>query len=359
MNSIGLTMVAAACLALAAFTTSSQSAPQTSNGNTRSVAPVDDLGDEQAWRERLQNHDLAVRERDFEALVQRAGESDRGRTQLEQWAADDSHVEFAWTCRLALRELKARSKSMAWPSGHEDPFEALRQRMFPGAQGRDPLGGFLFMDPFARVPGGLHGLNDPFQADTPGLESHSDGFSLEMGPDGVKARVKTRVDGEEHEEEYTAKTLDELLLAHPELRSRIGGGNAGGGFNFRFGMPGFDLERASVMRTDVLGVYIASGSSAGQSAGTGLRIERVQPGSLAQKLGLEPGFVLTSLNGRNLNSRDDISSALRERKPDQEVIVEYRDREGATSTRSWTPSEDGRGQASPLQPQGLEGLRKI
>ncbi len=353
-------MLAAPCLALAAFTTSSQSALPPSNGNTRSVVPADDLGDEQAWRERLQNHDLAVRETDFEALVGRAGESERARTQLEQWAADSEHLEFAWTCRLALRELKVRAKSMASRSGDEDPFEALRQRMFPGGQGRDPFSGFFFDlgDPFTQAPGGLGGLKDPFQGFAQGLKSQSDGFSLEMGPDGVKARVKTRVDGEEHEEEYTARTLDELLLAHPELRSRIGGGNAGGGSGFRLGLPGFDLERAP-MRTDVLGVYIASSASGGNSVGTGLRVERVQPGSLAEKLGLEPGFVLLTLNGRALNSRDDISSALRERKPDQELSVEYRDREGASSTATWKPSTDTRGQARPLQPQGLAETRKI
>ena len=42
-----------------------------------------------------------------------------------------------------------------------------------------------------------------------------------MGPDGVKARVKKEVDGEMKEEEYTAKSLDELLAAHPELSDRI------------------------------------------------------------------------------------------------------------------------------------------
>lgn len=355
-------MLAAPGLALAAFTTSPQSALPPSNGNTRSVVPADDLGDEQAWRERLQNQDLAAREGDFEALLQRVGESDRARAQLEQWAADNRHVEFAWTCRLALRELKARAKSTASRTGAEDPFDALRQRMFPGAGGRAPLGGFFFMDPFAQSAGGLHGLNDPFQGFAPGqglaqgLKSQSDGFSFEMGPDGVKARVKTRVDGEEHEQEYTAKTLDELLLAHPELSARIGGG---GGFNFRSGPPGFELERAPLLRTDVLGVYIASGASAGNSAGTGLRVERVQPGSLAEKLGLEPGFVLTSLNGRTLNSRDDISSALRERKPDQDLSVEYRDRDGAIATATWKPAKDTRGEAHPLQPQGLAETRKI
>ena len=375
MNSLRWTLLAAPCMALAAFTTSSQSGlPQAGGTALNTPAPdnLGELGDAQGWRARLQNKDLAARESEFEVLLERAGASDAARAQLEQWAGDTKHVDFAWTCRLALRELKARAKSMASPSVSDDPFEALRQGIFPGGQGADPFDGF-FMLPFAQTPGAGRGMRDPFLGFPKGLQSQSqsDGFSLEMGPDGVKAKVKTRVDGEEHEEQYTAKSLDELLLAHPELKARIGGGTADGASGFRFGLPGFALERPPLMRTDVLGVYIAKTDSANSatdsatdkatdaSSAEGLRVERVQPGSLAERLGLEAGFVLTTLNGHALKTRDDISSALRERKPDQELRVEYLDRDGAHKTATFEPSKDTRGGAQPLQPQGLTGTRKI
>ena len=369
MNAIGWTLVAAPCLTLAAFTTS----PQTSLHSGLNPQAADSRsGQDEArdWRERLQNADLGAREIEFEALINQARESESARARLEAWSKDSEHLEFAWTCRLALRELNARGNSANFNGANgpwnqfADPFEALRSRMFSGGPGNDPFGGFMLMDPFAPGRGGMHGMLDPFQNLPQGsnLQSESEGFSLEVGPDGVKARVKKNVDGEEHVDEYSAKTLDELLLAHPELSSRIHGGNSGG-FGMHFGLPGFDLDRGpgGKLRTDVLGVYIATESST-DSDSNGLRIERVQPGSLAEKLGLEAGQILVSLNGRALKTRDDISSVLRERRADEAIEVEVRGEDGALSTKTWKPSEesaDDRGAAHPLQPRALKDARKI
>lgn len=367
MNITGWTLVAAPCLALAAFNSPLRNAWQSPWQDSDAKAPVAntpaDLDDASSWREQLRSDDLSARESAFEALIDRASESEAARARLQEWSNDRDQLEFAWTCRLALRELDARSKSFgAWHS-FDDPFEALRQHMFSGGLGNDAFGGLMLSDPFGGGFNAHGGAFDSFQnvPQGSGMQSQSESFSLEMGPDGVKARVKTKVDGEDHEEEFSAKTLDELLLAHPELSKHIQSGNSArvGGLGLRFGLPGFDFDHrlSGPMRTDVLGVYIATAASNDAAGSDGLRIERVQPGSLAEKLGLEPGQVLSSLNGRSLKTRDDISSALRERKPDEAVVVEVRGQDGALSTKTWEPSKNSRGKAHPLP--ALPKSRKI
>jgi hypothetical protein len=353
-------------LTLAAFTISPQSSLLHSGANAQSANQKTEQDDARDWRGRLETSDLDAREHEFEALVDHARESAAARASVEAWSKDSEHLEFAWTCRLALREVNARtSMNGAWGQ-FDDPFEAIRKRMFSGGFGGDPFGGFM-LDPFTPGQGGRHGLGDPFQNLPQGsnTQSEAQSFSLEVGPDGVKARVKKNVNGEEHVDEYSAKTVDELLLAHPELSPQIRGGNSGlGGFGMRFGTPGFDFDRGQVdaPRTDVLGVYIANESSNDSTRSEGLRIERVQPGSLAEKLGLEAGQVLLSLNGRALKTRDDISAVLRERKSDAAIEVEVRGSDGVQSTKTWKPSQDngdGRGAAHPLQPRALKDARKI
>ena len=363
MNIAGWTLIAAPCLALAAGHASLQvSAPQ-AEPNTRIGSAPADLGDARAWREPLQSPDLSARESVFEALVDQALGSEEALARLEAWSNDREQLEFAWTCRLALREARARSKAFGSWSQADDPFEALRQHMFSGGSGSAPFGGFMELDPFAQRWGGAQSLFDRLQGAQQGsiAQSKSEGFTLEMGPDGVEARVKTQVDGEQHEELYSAKTLEELLLAHPELSEHVkaqslGNGN---GLGMRFGLPGFDFDSrlARGPRTDVLGVYVSTDPKLAAPNPNGLRIERVQPGSLAEKLGLEAGQVLTSLNGRSLKTRDDISSALRERKSDEAVVVEVRCPDGGLSTKTWKPSSESRGAAHPLPPS--PNTRKI
>ncbi|MEO6711427.1 MAG: PDZ domain-containing protein [Planctomycetota bacterium] len=315
-----------------------------------------DLGDASTWRERFESKDLGVREADFENLVSRAAQSDEARASLETWSRDEDHLEFAWTCRLALREAKSRASRMNSPGGIDDRFEELRQRLFANQSGDDRFDGFLLLDPFSNLQGGGALSIDPFHSlqGGPAVRSESEGFSLEMGPDGVKAHVKKNVDGEIRDEEYTAKTLDELLAAHPELSGHVNGGMA-----LRLGRPGFSLDGGARLglRTDKLGVYVPAEAEPGSS---GLRIERVQPGSLAAELGLEAGQTLVTIDGRAVATRDDISKALAERDPAAALEVEVRDADGNTSTKTWKPDASRRGPGRPLEPRPLTGgARKL
>ncbi|HUR29407.1 MAG TPA: PDZ domain-containing protein [Planctomycetota bacterium] len=354
MNALGWTLFTVPCLALAAVslspTTSAHPGPQ-------SKLAQDEGSNAAAWRERLAGKDLEAREQAFDELVSRAARSDEARAELDGWSKDESDLEFAWTCRLALREAKSRDHQLgafgAFGAG-EDPFESLRQRMFGshglGSSGGDPFGSFLLLDPrerdgalsitpFGAMPNGAH------------LQSESEGFSLQMGPDGVKVRVKKDVNGEVKEEEYTAKTLEELLAAHPELADRV----HGGGGRLQFGLPHL-VTPQTALRTDKLGVYVPEETEPGSQ---GLRILRVQPGSLAEKLGLGADQVVVSINGHAIVTRDDISTALRERAPDAALEVEVRDPDGKVSTKSWTPDGTERGIGRPFAPRTLGGTRKI
>jgi hypothetical protein len=354
---------AASCTAIAALSLLPQAPLPPQAESLRRVAPAVTQADRDeeaaAWRKRLSNEDLAARELDFEALIDRALASDDARLEVEAWSNDREHLEFAWTCRLALREAQARAQASEIPA---DPFEAMRRHMFGGFQ-MQPLD-LWTVDPLGRGWGRIQPFDpaDPFRP-APGVtgEMRSQGFSLEMGQGGVKARLKKQVDGQETVEEYSAKTVDELLQAHPELKEHFGGVAIGGDFGsvLRLGLPGFQLDHdfapriATVLRTDRLGVYI----QAEQQDGGGLRIEAVQPGSLAERLGLETGQVLLKLNGRELRSRDDISDVLKSRDKATAIDVEVRGTDGTISTKSWTPSTDPRGEARPLVPGA--GTKKV
>lgn len=359
MNTSGWTILAAPCVALAALTATSQQLQRVQDDASARRVAAQDQDDASTWRDRLASADLSAREADFEALVARAAEDKGARARLEEWANDYDHREFAWTCRLALREVKAREQSQGAPGLGGDPFEALRQRMFSGQFGADPFGGMIAIDPFGQGFGGLQDWSMPFDFQPgSGAQSQGESFTFEMGPDGVKARVKKNDNGQESEEEYSAKSLDELLQAHPELGRHLGRGdnNLPGLRMFQFGGRDKPLALRGFARpvpTDKLGVYVAEDAAAGE----GIKIAGVQPGSLADELGLQPGQVLLSLNGRELKTRDDFSKVLRERAADQGIEVRVKETDGSTITRSWSPpAPSEHGAAHPLAPHGT---RKI
>ncbi len=356
MQTLGWTLLAVPCVALAAVSLAPQVATPGFLARYQAPNEPQDLSDQAVWRQKLASKDLSARENDFDALVTRAAQSDAARANLETWSRDESALEFAWTCRLALREAKARAARVDPMRSMEDPFEQLRQRMFGSHSGADPFGDFLLLDPFAR---GGQGLLDPFSSmptgqDGSGIHAESEGFSMESGPDGVKVHVKKNVNGEMRDEEYSAKSIEELLAAHPELSSHIGGAGTGLQFGFQ-GLHAGGLAPGEP-RTDILGVTVPAEPESGS---TGLRIKSVVPGTLAAELGLKPGQVLVSINGRAIKTRDDISGALRDRTAAAALEVEVRDAEGKLTTKNWTPASPSRGAGRLLDPHALDGSRKL
>lgn len=318
------------------------------------------------WRGRMTAPDLDAREQAFDELVDAAAGNDEALAQLEDWSRDGENPEFAWTCRLALREARARAdSSRAFGFFHGSPlqnggtglfgdFDALQRELFKnipdaGAFGSGPLGG----------RGGWQWFGNPgaFQG---GFSANSQGMTLRSTPDGVKLELRRNVDGQEKTEEYSAKSLDELLEAHPELREHVQSFPGGSSVRGRLGFSPFagGFERAP--RTDVLGVYLATESAAvGED---GLSVQRVAPDSIAQRMGIQAGDVILEIDGWKVRSREDISAHMRERARDAEIQVKLRGADGETHTRTWKPDASvpstGRGQASPLIPPG-EGATKI
>ncbi len=344
MKFFGWNHVAAPCLALVAF-----SFPAHSNGHTITLlaqAPVQDVKSPAQWRERLTNSDLDQREGEFESLVESARVSSELRAQLQEWSKDLEDCEFAWTCRLALREVDRNRRTDPASGLSGDPLEDLHRQLLSDRKGLGSISGFM------RAPA-IRGMTLG-----PGITARSEQFQLELRPDGVKARVTRDVNGEQQEQVYSASTIEELLKAHPELSEHVQGG--AGVAVTRLRLPGFEIEPrfSAGPRTDVLGVYVSEPSDVAGDP-SGLRIMGVQSGSVAERLGLARGQTLTSLNGRPLLTRDDISAALRERAPERSIDVELRDVDGTLSTRTWHPAKDGRGKALPLQLPSSAGKRGI
>jgi len=313
-------------------------------GAARTLAPV---FDESEWRERLTSPDLDARMFSYNQLCGLAERDDAVRRQIETWSQDANSPELAWTARLLLREIDfgGRAPTLSgrglWridPFG-DDPFGALQQRldswMAPGPRGMFPG--------FGASPNGA---------------STSRSHSVEISPDGVKVRVTENVDGKETTKEYTAKSLDELLEAHPELGDQIGAGgeldggsSLGDGLQFFFGGRPFQAPNPSGepspapsdVRTDILGVALESltadeRSSLGLESDVGLRIVRVESGTIAERLGLQRGQVLVELNGAAIRSRDDVTAQIRKRATDAEVRAAVVDRWGQRHEASWRPS---------------------
>jgi hypothetical protein len=324
-----------------------------------------------AWRRDLAVSDLEERERNFERLVQAARRDSEGRARLEEWSRD-SDTEFAWSARLALRELDHRG---LFPG--QDFFKGF-QLETPDRFG--PLHAFTFPHTFD------FDLFDGMQGQTGSLESEKSSISLSITPDGVQATVTTEEDGIETKQEYSAESLDALLEAHPELRDRIGGVHVGGlrgfkglqlftpGTPFQLdlgpGMPGglggglqlgpglFGRPHVGQPRTDVLGVYVQPTSEAQAQVDatlpqTGLYIQKVEPGTIAAELGLEAGQTLQQIDGREVHSRDDISAAMRERSKDAAIEVDVIEPDGTSRTLRWEPKRDA---PSPGQGQSLRRI---
>lgn len=338
MKSVWIASVLLGAVGGGAWTHSAPLGPQ---GRLVRVTPTPsaDAQDIEGWRQRLSASDLASREKAFDALVGSALTDRELERALESWCADTTDLGLAWTSRLALRELRARREQE----------RGMRGMRVPG-WGIDP-----FADSQSMVEDLRRQMDEMLQRGAPPLpsgpaSSSFESFSLQSGPDGVTCKVTKSVDGRDVTEEYSAATIDELLDAHPELREHVAGqsldpfsGLGARGLRLQLGAPPSSLPPAAPgVRTDVLGVVVQSlaaseASDLSLDPGVGLRIERVEPGTIAQQLGLQRGQVLLEINGTKIRSRDDISSEIKKRGSDGALEVIVIDRWGQKRTRTWKP----------------------
>jgi len=114
-----------------------------------------------------------------------------------------------------------------------------------------------------------------------------------------------------------------------------------------------DLLNFKEVKTAWIGVRgstVFGGNGRPSARGQGLRVRSVWPGSPAAKAGLSPGDVVTSLDGRPVENREDFDTALASVGPGRTLAITYR-REGAERTGRVTS------QATP-EDLGLDVLRR-
>lgn len=295
-----------------------------------------------SWRERLVSPDLDARMFSFEQLAQRAAIDANAREQLEEWSRASD--ELAWTSRLLLREVERTPSALTHPRvglWRVDPFSS------------EPWGDLeRRLDELWKLHDGSSGL---WATPQPGGASSSSSAQVEITPDGVKVRITEDFDGQPISREYTAASMEELLTAHPELRDKIAVGSFdafsrapafGPRFDWFLGTPRQDPQHAPAsptelpVRTDILGVVLEELSAEqrgqlGLGEGVGLRIARVEAGTIAEQLALKPGQVLLELDGEPVRSRDDVTKRIRVRAKDAEVRAVYLDRWGQRQEARW------------------------
>lgn len=350
--------------------------PAAGGGLTRvSTAPAQagaNEFDRAAWRAKLGGRDLAARERAFDEVVELARRDPAARAALEEWSTAEGDGDLAWTSRLALREVERASRKNAGPR--------LRARTPDAPDWRDLR---EQMSDLQRRFGGMDSMFDSLQRELDelmqddgtqvspapgGASSHAQTFTLQSGPDGVEVRVQENENGKVEEKTYTAKTLDELYAAHPELRDRVQlRAHAGLGRLFAprtgtrmplvpqdddapFGGTPFDgpaqplLVTPSGPRLGIMAAPVdeAEAKALGIEAGVGLAVKSVLPGTFAEQLGLQAGDVLVELDGAAIASRDDVAKVLAARKDGDELRATVVDGKGhkrkLTLTNPSTPN---------------------
>jgi hypothetical protein len=315
--------------------------------------------DGDAWRKRLGTGDFEERERAFDQLARLARHDEDARKAIEEWSKSGQDPELAWTSRMLLRELD------------RNPWRALKPKVWSG-MGMNGQGWNFDFDDFARRFDDLDSMfgdlreqwGDMLQglpAPSAGSKSSSRSLSLQVGPDGVTCNVTEIVDGKEEKRTYEAKSMDELLQAHPELRENLGGphfqlfqGLPHGGLQFLPRTPSGlsphtwsfndrdDSTAGSEPPTDRLGIKCAEvgkdrATELGLESGVGLTVQEVLPGTIASLLGLRHGDIVVEVNGANIHGAEDVKSALSARASEADVSVVVVGADGHRRKLIWKP----------------------
>lgn len=297
------------------------------------------------WRERLTTPDLDARMFSFEQLARIAAEDPKAREQVLEWSRQADEAELAWTARLLERELE-RSPARGLGGGlwRVDPFAPFPFEHFgvpPSLEDFERQ-----FEPLLRGPWGTA----PFSRQPGTQAQRSNSSQIEITPDGVKVRVTEEVDGQQKTEEYSASSLEELYAAHPQLRERVGVDLRGADPRelapkgwLSSPLPGRTLPGLGAhagVRQDILGVVLEElnaqeRGALGLADGAGMRIGRVEPGTLADRLGLARGQVLVELDGETVRTREDVTRRIQARKPTDEVRAVVVDTSGQRSELRW------------------------
>ncbi len=221
---------------------------------------------------------------------------------------------------------------------------------------RDPKGGRESVD----VEGDSPVPESPRQ----GMRNRNQSYSIEMRDGRVKVRVKEVVDGKEQTREYEGESIEQLKKDHPELADVLGGFRLHVGPGAGAGRPDFDIEkfwsewnkdfdedfwknfqrdqertekwfrrlqeqRQRMMEelrqrfdTTAQGALLGARVTRPEEVldaqlelrGKGLVVDSVDPGSLADRLGMQRFDILIELAGREIAGAADVGAVLRGRK---------------------------------------------
>ena len=304
--------------------------------------------DPDLWAARLSEGDLDLRMAAYEAIVE-AGVRDRRVFEcVQRWAGDPLRGELAWTARMALREIgripEVRDDAWGFDPGALDWFhDSTFGRMGLSPQDFERSLAEKFEALQRRMEQGFA----PGAAPGRGVEQRS--FQVEFGPNGMKVRTRQLGADGESERQWEARSIEELLQAHPELEREFPGLR---GLRLRFGVPGTQASPIAPAadagpRTDVLGVecrMMVSGEAEGlglPEGVVGLLVVRTVPGTIADELGVRRGDVLTRLNAAPLTSPVHITMSLARREPLAQIKLRLYDAKGQQRTVVWSPREPG------------------
>ena len=184
----------------------------------------------------------------------------------------------------------------------------------------------------------------------------SQGMTMKVGPDGVRVEVKQKNDkGEVEEKVYEAPDLEAFRQQYPGVLEKNGLGMQlwlGGSQGLQAPQllrprrdfdafvvprqramnqqPAEAGEPAAVPPSDQrLGVVIRPEIAAdlrehlGLEEGTGLMVESVQPGTLAESLGLQRGDIVVRIGSQTIGSANDVQQALGAIEPNAAVEVHF------------------------------------
>lgn len=345
-------VVASAGLAVAARThsESAQGSPLRPIGGATDVeelVPVQSTFDAKHWKSELTQADFGARKRAMQSLAAEARRDPAAREALKSWSKDGDPC-LSWTAYLALDESGAQPQRLA-PSPFDDWFHGGFGSFDPRLA--NPFGPRSFAhDPLA-VQDLLREMQDSLDQLPPDSRSFGQGLSIQSGPDGVHVERRTTENGNETVETFEADSIEQLLELHPELQSELrlqpltGGGDQLRSLldqlRVQLDVPHSALAPGEV-RTDVLGVMLREagtwrGEIDGLEPGTGVYIENVLPGTIAEAVGVRPGDVIARLNGHPIRSAADVRGVLQARAPDEALEVEWFDKSGTLQQRTWKP----------------------
>lgn len=249
-------------------------------------------------------------------LLSFASAAEVAEDQVRRWIADLASDEFA------VREEATERLKKAGP--------VARRLLEEAAESKDPEVRFRARTALRHVERSAPSLGT---GEEPGIGVHATAVSIEQGSDGVRVTVTEQRDGKSEKKVYEAPDRAAFKEKHPEVFEKYLGDGDGVGIRFLLPEPGAldfggemkDLEREmnrlrerllergpSAPRLGVQLEPVPEALAAHLGIVGGALVASVEPGSLAEKAGLERWDILTSVGETRVDSPETVRKAVRD-----------------------------------------------